>query len=240
MACKVCKEEEDLEVTINSSDTQEELLKKISKLEKFEVNRFTEGSSLICNNCSYSNLLFKDKDSDLFDVCMEDMGFSTRLKIVKMTDKKTAKRTEGLLILVCLIAVLLSRDFFFSPTSLDIIHLLVLLSIIPLHELSHFITSKILGYSPKLHLLFNSYTEPFKKWDGIAVATAPIFALTVIYLICMTISPQYSGALLLAIALNIFGASQDIRQAIAIYKCPEGSYVFGNFDTEIRAYQKDM
>lgn len=239
MECKVCKEQEELEIEVHPSDTQEEVLMKLSELSDFKVHKLAEGASLICEKCSYSNLLFKDKRADLFDVYMDSIGFSKRIHIAKTIDKKIVEIVKIILILAYLTMVTVNKDLLSGSSVISIIGALALLTIIPLHELSHYVTSKILGYSPKLHLLSNSYTEPFKKWGGIVVVLSPIFFLTIAYFIAMLAIPQYAGVLSLAAVLNIVGSSQDVRQAIAIYQCPKGSYVYGNFNTEVRAYLKD-
>lgn len=239
MKCKACKEQEELEIELHPSDTQEEVLMRLSELNDFKVHRFAEGASLICEKCSHSNLLFKDKRADLFDFYMDSIGFPKRVYIAKMINSKAIEVLKTIIILVYLTIGLLNKNVMFDFSLGSVTGLLILASLIPLHELSHYITSKILGYSPELHLLSNSYTKPFQRWDGIVVALSPMFLLTVIYLLAMIAMPQHIGILLLVVILNIVGSSQDVRQAVAIYQCPKESYVYGNFKTEVRAYLKN-
>lgn len=240
--CSKCENSEEAYLELEVAKDQIEVIEKMNTLVNFKVVNEGASYSLECLNCGHEHVFLEDETSDILDMIVSQQGYSEKVKTVKLFGKQDSYWATILYVIVItlgfLTGIIQSSFDLLGVNFYTLISLLILVSFVPIHELIHFIIAKVLNYNPDLHLFSNRISTPIKRNHFLLIVLSPLIVMTVAYLIFILAGNEYSSALYVAMALNINGAKQDIRQFFAAVKCPKPSYVFGNSKNEIRAYKK--
>lgn len=133
---------------------------------------------------------------------------------------------------------MIKNELFNYPLSSDLSFIFTVsafIIIVPIHELIHFITSRKLGYKPKLHLFRNTLEEAIKKEDLIIIVLSPVVIISFLLLVLMVIFPTYIPLITLLLGAHLVGCINDISQYNTIKNFEKGCYI-GVDKNEYRGY----